>query len=251
VDYGWLIFAGTFLVALVWNLFTGGFRGETVRKGARQVKGQLEALYSGAHDVREVRLEKRPRIDIGFYERGRAQLEALGYRYLHDIEDVTVRDATGMPACIRAHAGDHGNTRAGLMHLRVGGWKRAVAGLFRLPRDVRAVEFVTEYADGRYLITSNTKGVGEMPMPPSWEFEKFPPAASIEEVERRHRERVRRLQVVPVRVHTVHDSFEAYARQWMRASDWWHGRGGRMTRNEWAKVVQKESRVSDEVYEEL
>lgn len=251
MDYGWLLFAGTFLVALLWNLRHGDGRAQAVRDGAQRVRGQLIALYGGAHDVREIRIERQSALDQGFYERGRAQLESLGYRFLHDVEDVTVREASGMPACVRAHVGDHGNTRVGLMHLRVGGWQRVVATLLRMHRDVRAVEFVTEYDDGRFLITSNTKGVGEMPMPPSWEFEKFPLDTPIESLEASHRERVRRAGRAPVRVHTVHDAFAAYARQWMAASEWWRDRGGRMSRGEWAMVTGKDSKLSNQLYDEV
>ena len=56
---------------------------------------------------------------------------------------------------------------------------------------------------------------------------------------------------VPVRIRTVHDAFESYARQWMRASDWWHQRGGRMTRAEWHTVAGSESRTSNEIYDEI
>jgi hypothetical protein len=251
VDHGWLLFAGTFLIALFWNLRNSGARTEAVRRGAVRVRGQLAALYGGAHDIREIRLERATTLDLGFYERGREQLEALGYRFLHDIENVTVREATGMPACIRAHVGDHGATRAGLMHLRVGGWQRLVAALLRLDRDVRAVEFITEFEDGGYLITNNTKGIAEVPLPPAWEFEKLPVETSIGALANRHFARVRRRGGVPIRIRNVHDAFESYARQWMQASDWWHGRGGKMTREEWHSVTGAESRTSNELYDEV
>ncbi|MHC4848598.1 MAG: hypothetical protein ACYTEG_09105 [Planctomycetota bacterium] len=251
MDYGWVVFAGTFLIALVWNLRTGGIRAKAVRDGAQKVRGQLVALYGGAHDVREVRLARYPALDLGFYDDGSRRLAALGYRFLHDIEDLTVSEATGMPTCIRAHAGDHSATRAGLMHLRVRGWQRIVAPLFGMPRDLFAVEFITEFADGRFLITNNTKGVGEMPMPENWVFEKFAPDTAFERIEARHRERVRALGLVPVKVHSVHDAFASYARQWMAASDWWHGRGAGMSRDEWAKVTGTDSKLSNDLYDEV
>ena len=251
MDAGWLIFAGTFVVALLWNLRRGDARGQAVRRGADRVRGQLVALYGGAHDIREVRLERAPKIDLGFYERGRAQLESLGYRFLHDIEDCTVRDATGMPACIRAHVGDHAATRVGLMHIRLGGWQRLLATLLRFDRDVRAVEFVTEFEDGRLLITNNTAGIGELPMPPAWEFDKLPASTSIEALAKRHRERVRRAGRVPCRIRDVHDAYRAYARQWMAASDWWHGRGATLTREEWREVAGTDSKLSNGLYDEV
>ena len=42
-----------------------------------------------------------------------------------------------------------------------------------------------------------------------------------------------------------------YARQWMQASDWWHGRGATMTREEWANVTQTKSKLSNDLYDEV
>jgi hypothetical protein len=251
VDPGWLIFFGTFVVALLWSIATGGGRAKAVKKGARTVARQLVALYSGAHDIRETQLARFPRLDASFYERGRRELESLGYRYIHDIEDLTVSQATGMGICIRAHVGDHGATRAGLMHIRVAGWQRWIAPLLGMRRDVLAVEFVTEFGDKSFVITNNTKGVGEMPMPESWLFEKYDPSTSIAKLEARHKERVRATGRVPVKVHNVHDAFASYARQWMHASDWWHGRGATMSREEWAMATNTESKLSNDLYDEV
>ena len=77
MDPGWLIFLGTFVVALLWNIATGGGRSRAVKKGARTVARQLVALYGGAHDIRETQLARFPRLDASFYERGRRELESI------------------------------------------------------------------------------------------------------------------------------------------------------------------------------
>lgn len=247
-----MIFATTFVVMLVWTALNGDERRKRIAKGAGQVRGQLRAFYSPRHVLDPFELAEYPQLDAGFYERVCGEFGALGYRFLHDVEDKTMSDATGMLNCYRVMSDGHGTTRVAGAHMRVNGWQRWVAPLFGVPRDIFAVEFLSELEDGSFLMTNNIAGVpAGMPLPDTWACEKFPLDTPWDALHARHRDRLRAAASPPLRLFREEDVLASYDRQWQSASDWWHARGGSMSRDEWRTLTGTESRLSEDLYEEL
>jgi hypothetical protein len=87
-----------------------------------------------------------PNIDLSFYERVRADLERRGFKFLGDIENMTLTKVfPHMRTLIREMVSDDGMIMASAYHAR-------------LPqRDVKSVDFITELSDERYLVTGTSE----------------------------------------------------------------------------------------------
>jgi hypothetical protein len=182
-----LVFTALFTFVLL--LF--GRRGAAVRGGAR-LRHEIDALYSGEHEYRQVTPADFPYADISFYDRVQRELEALGFRRVADIEDLTLsRVYPESRTFVRVLVDDAALIRAGAFHLRPRG---GLVGLFSaigvIPRHIHVVELVTELPRGRFLVTAPTRGLDRLDPPPEAQVERLPPSTTTRALVERHRERV-------------------------------------------------------------
>jgi hypothetical protein len=182
-----LLFSG--LVMLV--MLLAGRRGAPAY-GAARLRAELDALYGGAHELRVARASEFPHADLAFYDGSQRTLEALGFRALGDVEDVTMsRVYPELRTFVRVMADDAALVRAGIYHLRPnGGLARVLAAVGAIPRHVRVVELVTEVPRGRFLVTAPTRGLDPLEPAPEVALERLPPGTPITALVLRHRERV-------------------------------------------------------------
>ena len=139
----------------------------------------------------------------------RAQLEQRSYRWLADVEDVTLSRVYPQNRTFLRLFIDAGNMiRASVYHVHPRGVVVSILQLVQLwPRHLRVIELVTEVG-GTFLVTANTHGVDRLEPPPEAKVERMPLATTIVEVVARHEARITELlRAHPARVPS---SFERY-----------------------------------------
>jgi hypothetical protein len=170
-----------------------------VRRAARRIDASLRAVYSGAHVYRSASLDEFPHLDAAFYEGRTAELHALGFAPLGEVEDTTISAAgPSLPTVIRILRGDDGATVAAMYNLKV---KR----LGILVISVSAVDLVTTFTDGTFVSTSTAHGAAGMDLPPEIDTEYLAADTPVPLLLRRHAERLaahaeRRPDASPLRV---------------------------------------------------
>jgi hypothetical protein len=170
-----LSLAAAYIAHRVW-------RRRLLRRAATNILRNARILYSGAHEYREVSLDEFPHLDAAHYVTGRQELEADGFTWLADVEDVTVTAAGGvmMPAAMRMLAGDEGTVIAALYHART----RGPGASYRI------ADFETPLQDGTFLITSNAAIAGKLASPPEVHAEFLADDTPVATLLARHRERL-------------------------------------------------------------
>lgn len=199
----------TALFTFVLLLF--GRRGAALHSGAR-LRDEIDALFGGEHEYRQVTPADFPNADLGFYDRVQRELEQLGFHRLADVEDVTLsRVYPETRTFVRVMVDDAALIRAGAFHLRArGGLTGVFSALGVIPRHIHVVELVTELPRGRFLVTAPTRGLDRLDPPPEAQVERLPPATSVRQLVEHHRRRIQE----HLRTHAAHtpvtmDSYEA------------------------------------------
>ena len=161
---------------------------------ARKIVKDSKALYSNRHEFAEVRAADFRDHNHKFYNRAQAELEAFGFRYLADIEDLTLtRQYPAMRTFIRSMTGDQGSTCAGIYQLKFRGFYRLLQLLGVLAKKPFYVDLESEFSDGIFLATSNTGGTDLSGDVPGILRQKAPAETSIPQLLAAHREQVSRL----------------------------------------------------------
>lgn len=202
-----LLFSALFTFVL---LFLGR-RGVGERSG-RRLRDELDALFSGEHEYRDVTPADFPFADVAYYDRVQAELEAAGFKKLRDIEDLTLsRVYPDARTFVRVMVDDGALIRAGAFHLRSRG---GLVGLFSalgvIPRHVHVLELVTEVPRGHFLVTTPTRGLDRLDPPPEAKVERMPPGTPVAELIAHHRKRIQEhLRAHPAQTPVEVGSYEA------------------------------------------
>jgi len=177
-------------VALIARMVAAPRRGASA--GGRRLRAELDALYGGEHEYQRVSPAAFPDADLAFYDRAAAELEALGFRRLADVEDLTVsRVYPERRTFLRVFVDEGATIRAAIYHMRVrGGGVAVLQWVGMAPRDLHLIELVSEGPRGQFLSTSNTKRLDRLSVPREIEVERLEPSASLAEVVKRHRARL-------------------------------------------------------------
>lgn len=178
--------------------------------GGAALRARLDAVYGEPHELVRVSPAAFPEADLDFYDRARRELEAKGYTWLADVEDLTLsriypHNRTFLRLCV-----DGGRmVRASIYHLHPRGVVISLLQLVQLfPRHLRVVELVTEI-NGRFLVTSNTHGVDRLEPPPEAKVERMPLATDVLAVVARHESRITEfLREHPERAPVSFETFE-------------------------------------------
>jgi hypothetical protein len=186
-----------------------GFRKPTGFGGAA-LRARLDAVYGEPHELARVEPSAFPEADLEFYERARKELESRRYRFLADVEDLTLsriypQNRTFMRIMVDAG----GMIRAAAYHLHPRGVVVSLLQLVQLfPRHLRVLELVSE-VQGSFLVTSNTNGIDRLEPPPEAKVERLPPNTTLPEIIARHETRITELlKAYPGRQPTAFESFD-------------------------------------------
>lgn len=159
--------------------------------GGGALRARLDAVYGEPHELVRVSPAAFPEADIDFYDRARAELEARRYRWIADVEDLTMtRIYPQNRTFLRLFIDAGGMVRASAYHLHPRGVVISLLQLVQLyPRHLRVVELVTEI-QGAFLVTSNTHGVDRLEPPPEARVERMPMGTPVGELAARHEARI-------------------------------------------------------------
>ena len=159
--------------------------------GGSALRERLDAVYGEPHEMTRVMPAAFPEADLEFYDRARIELERLGYRWLADVEDLTMsRIYPQNRTFVRLFVDAGGMIRASAYHMHPRGVVISLLQLVQLfPRHLRVVELVSE-VQGTFLVTSNTHGVDRLEPPPEAKVERLPLGTPPAEVVKRHEARI-------------------------------------------------------------
>ncbi len=178
--------------------------------GGAALRARLDAVYGEPHELARVSPAAFPEADLAFYDRARRELEARGYRWLADVEDLTMsRIYPQNRTFLRLFVDAGGMIRASAYHLHPRGVVISMLQLVQLfPRHLRVIELVSEI-QGKFLVTSNTHGLDRLEPPPEAKVERLPLATSLADVVSTHEQRITELlRTHPERSPKPFESFE-------------------------------------------
>ncbi len=214
------MFQGTFAVLLIIfgiGMFFLGIVAQfakTPSEAAASMAKMEREMYTPVHEKRRVDGEATIRaygLDREFYRTRTADLEAAGFRNVGDHVDVTAERATPWArAVIRAFIGEGGTTMAGVYDVRVRGLFRLAQLFGVIARDMRSVDFETEFTDGTFAGTSNAVAASKTTEVPGISRLFLPLRSTTRELLDAHHAHVKRLLnekpgVAPIRVATFAD----------------------------------------------
>ncbi len=161
-------------------------------KAARKIAGQIEAHFKPRHEFIEVSEHDFSHLDMSFYNNTRSILEEKGFRYIRDIEDVTLANADKNldRVMIRTMLSKDGNIMAGIYHpkLKKSRFLFSVWLFFQRKLPGRIVDFESEFSDSVFILTSTAKN--DFDMPPGVLGEFYPGKISVSQLYQRHLERI-------------------------------------------------------------
>lgn len=186
--------------------------------GGAALRARLDAVYGEPHELVRVTPAAFPEADTEFYDRARRELEAKGYSWLADVEDLTLsRIYPNNRTFLRLFVDAGRMIRANAYHLHPRGVVISLLQLVQLyPRHLRVLELVSEL-NGQFLVTSNTHGVDRLEPPPEAKIERLPLATTMIDVVTRHEQRITELlrahpEYTPVNYESYEDVLASIAR---------------------------------------
>ena len=187
--------------------------------GGAALRARLDAVYGEPHELVRVSPAAFPEADLDFYDRVRKELEGRKYRWIADVEDLTMSRIYPQNRTFLRLFVDAGNMiRASAYHLHPRGVVISLLQLVQLfPRHLRVVELVSE-VQGTFLVTSNTHGVDRLEPPPEAKVERLPLSTTIADVVARHEARITELlRAHPERSPRTFETFEEVLASMARA----------------------------------
>ncbi len=162
--------------------------------GGAALRARLDAVYGEPHELVPVSADAFPEADLDFYDRARRELEAKGYAYIADVEDLTLsRIYPHNRTFLRLFVDAGRMIRASAYHLHPRGVVVSLLQLVQLyPRHLRVIELVSE-VQGMFIVTSNTHGLDRLEPPPEAKVERLPLSTPLLDVVARHEKRITEL----------------------------------------------------------
>jgi hypothetical protein len=180
----------------------------TVKKqqqaAARKILDRQKALYSlEPHHHKVVDASAFPELDHEFYDRVRTTLEARGFRFLGDRENLTLTATfPNRRFFIRSMVSGDETILAGVHHI-----KTKARGF---APNIRTIEFETELSSGAFLTTSNALEAARTLPVPNIHALKLPAETSIDELLQAHTQKLAEIMerdksVTATRIETMDD----------------------------------------------
>ncbi len=162
--------------------------------GGGALRARLDAVYGEPHEMAQITPDAFPEADLEFYDRVRSELEQRGYRWVGDVEDLTLsRIYPENRTFLRLFVDRGGMIRGSAYHLHPRGVVISLLQLVQLfPRHLRVIELVTE-VQGTFVVTSNTHGIDRLEPPPEARVERVSLSTPIADIVARHEARITEL----------------------------------------------------------
>ncbi len=196
-------------------------------------------------------------LDLGFYDSSEAALVRLRYRKLGDYElAVLTRQNPRYRTFIRSLVSSEESVRAGIYHLCPRGWGKWLNLVSGSGRNIRAVEFDTEFSDGHFLATGNCGTANPFAPPPSIHTLHLPLGSDLREVLKTHEERLstylaEHTTVKPLVIGTSEERDASNKRMRRLQAEFRRGKGG-ITKNELLAIAGgARAEQAEAVYKEI
>lgn len=177
------------LVAL-WRV-TDALTRMVVRRGAKRVLADHQALFSGTHEYVAASPGTFSWLDLDFYDEVQNVLHAGGFEVEGDVENISLtRQMPRLRTFIRVMSGDQGSIIAGFYHLVLRRWQAPLQWIGVIPRRLQTLDLETELSDGTWVVTSNTRDIDTTPLQGGVHMLRLPSRTPWPEVLRTHRERL-------------------------------------------------------------
>ena len=185
---------------------------------SKKTAHQTAKVFSGRHQFQIVTPLAFPGKRLGFYESTQRFLEGQGFRWLGDIEDLTLTEThPNMRTFIRCMISADGTISGGIYDVELKGWMRLLQLIGLLPRKLQVLDLETEFNDGTYLCTSNSKGLDQLDAPPSIRKIQYPQHTDLMDLLNVHRGVLAQWtaqdpEYLPLRISSLEEGLEAQHR---------------------------------------
>lgn len=145
------------------------------RKAARDILDMQKSVYSTRHEYQLTTPAAFADLDLPYYDHMHAWLASQGFRFLGDLENLTLSRA--MPwgrTMIRRMVSSDGVISAAIYDVRPTGMLRVLQSIGMIPRDFRTLDLASELSDGTFIVTSNTLGADTTTPPPGIVTYRYP-----------------------------------------------------------------------------
>jgi hypothetical protein len=221
--------------------------------GGAALRARLDAVYGEPHELARVSPAAFPEADLEFYDRARVAFERRGYHWIADVEDLTLtRIYPQNRTFLRLFVDAGSMIRASVYHLHPRGIVLSMLQLVQLyPRHLRVIELVSE-VQGTFLVTSNTHGVDRLEPPPEARIERLPLVTHLDEIVKRHENRITELlrahpERSPVHYETYDDVIASMARSHVAMARHRQKLGG-LSRDELERLKGRPLSASEEAF---
>jgi hypothetical protein len=153
--------------------------------------------------------KKFPQLDHAWLNRAQQELENLGFKFLQDVENLTLARKSGLKTFLRCHLSRDGSTMATLYHFKPGILVRVLGA-----KESRVFDVETQFSNGDWVCTGNAEAAGALQSPPGVDTLQMPGGTSIQTVLQAHQTRVtnkltRNSSVRPLQMSTIEDVLRA------------------------------------------
>lgn len=169
----------------------------------------MAAAYAEPHQLVQVSAASFPEADLDFYDKARSELEERGFRWIADLEDLSLtRMSPETRTFMRVFIDSGGMIRGAVYHVRPRGVVVLLQAVLRIPRELRVIELVTEVGK-QFISTSNTRNLDRLDAPPEVLSERLPPGTPLAQVVARHSQRIaERVKAQPEKLPVHFESLE-------------------------------------------
>src|SRR6266496_1781033 len=145
-------------------------------KTGSKILETIKALSMEKHEYGPARPREFPHLDLTFYDRSEHELDQLGFRSLGDWENLTVSGASTvvMRTFLRLAVSRDGLVTAALYHARTRLVLCLLLSVLGKQPVFKVCEFESEYSDGSFLVTTNSKVASTLRIPPVMIVESKP-----------------------------------------------------------------------------
>lgn len=228
----------------------------TPNPGSMQAAAELQEthqqLWSADFKTEDVHPGDFQHLNLRFYDSFRDTLKGYGFKHLGDIEVVSQKVPFVHPVMVRMMLSPEGALTASCFHCKAMFWLRALTFFTpaRKLMNAQTMDFESEFNDGSFVITSNSRAVGNFNYPESINSESFPDR-TVEELGSLHYQRVEahanKRNCLPCVISSLAEAKGSQARlQAAKSSS--RGPEG-LSRDEFRRASGSSDRQTDELYD--
>jgi hypothetical protein len=211
-------------------------------EAAEQIAKQTSILTVPRYEYAPANPENFKHLDIEFYDQGRRWLESLGYTFVIDEENITLRNSNGVQSLLRRLISRDRTILATFYHFK------------RLGKDAKVLDLETWASNGSFVCTSNAASAGKLDYPPQIDAYFFPAETPLDALLQGHEARLNAFyaQNPGVSAYALGgiDDMRRMGDEMQRIkSEFRSGRG--ISREELERIAGKSSPVIDDVHQAL